>query len=217
MYNHKDGIALRKLSRGDLELLLTLKEESWWGTHDALFANLEDQVAWFESLPKTTMVMMACKHAVNIGYYPVGVAVYTDIHWINRSLNISGSILKNHRGTPLVKEAFSAGLDFAFEMLNMRRVQAEVLISNAPAQALEIDHLGFTVEGCRRSAIYKSGRYYDSVVMGMLRDEWASSVRVFGYGDCCNLNFSHEVAERVVKNYERRYEKTNPDESVVVS
>jgi hypothetical protein len=132
----------------------------------------------------------------------IGVAVYTDIDWIGRSLRIAGSIFEQARCVPgVVKDAFSAGLDFAFEMLNMRRVEAEVLMSNRAGQLLEVNHLGFRVEGVRRQAVYKCGMYIDSIILGMLREEWEQQNRVRSYNGSCNCTFdSTEAAEFITRS-----------------
>ena len=192
-YNHKDGISLRKLEFEDLNCLLDLKRESWWGTHKTLIVNKDDQEKWFRNIGKDELYLIAEKDSKVIG-----IAVYTCIDYISRKLSISGSIIKKHRAAEIVIPAFSAGLDFAFEILNMRRVEAEVLESNLASLKLELDHLGFTIEGRKRSAVYKSGVYYDSLVLGLLRNEWEVQDRVMSYEGSCSLNFDHSIAEAAI-------------------
>ena len=199
MYTHKDGIKLRKLHKGDLHSLLKLKEESWWGTHSTLIVNIEDQLKWYESIGHNQLYMIA----LNSEDKAAGIACYTDIDWFSRSLNISGSIYKEFRRMDVVKPSFSCGVDFAFEVLNMQRVGAEVLETHSAAQHLEIGHLGFKVEGRRRRAVYKAGRYYDSILLGLLREEWESQDRVKGYAGCCNANFDHEKAQECIQRFNR--------------
>lgn len=215
MYQHKEGISLRKLHTGDLHPLLALKQESWWGTHGTLIVNVEDQKRWYDNLGHNELFMIAEKFVRNddgLGEgrvvesgsnKPIGVACYTEIDWYSRTLNISGSIFKHCRkdwaGT--VKPAFSAGLDFAFEVLNMHRVGAEVLETHAAAQKLELGHLGFIIEGRRRKAVYKAGRYYDSIQLGMLREEWEKHERVQSHKGCCNENFDHDLADRAITRF----------------
>lgn len=161
-----------------------------------MIINRDDQLHWFGHIPEDQIFMIAECRSTGA---KIGVAVYTDIDWINRSLNISGSIFANYRQPGFVKPAFSAGLDFAFEMLNMRRVGAEVLATNKPSQELEINHLGFTVEGIRRQAVYKCGIYIDSLVLGLLRDEWEKQQRVKDYGGSCCENFECKRMERLAR------------------
>lgn len=131
---------------------------------------------------------------------PIGVAAYTNIDHQNKFLCISGSVFKEHRQLEKIKAAFAGGLDFAFEMFPIDRVEAQVLEWNVPAQQLEINFLGFKVEGRRRKAVFKCGRHYDSILLGMLREEWLSHPRVKALGDTCNVNFSHD---RMMKLAER--------------
>ena len=210
MYEHKNGIKYRKIEKKDLEQLWNLKQESWWGTHGTPLISRHDQEKWFENLDSKTMVMIAesmfpyktTLETIREEYRPIGVGIYSNIDWVGRSCDLSGSIYASYRGSEIVKHAFECGLDFGFEILNMHRIQAEVLEYNIAAQKLEINHLGFKVEGRRRKAVYKSGVYYDSIVLGILHDEWRDRRvyrdMVFG----CNKNIDHEknleLAERAM-------------------
>jgi RimJ/RimL family protein N-acetyltransferase len=64
-------------------------------------------------------------------------------------------------------------LDYAFDHLNMHRVQLGVFETNERAQRL-YKKLGFVEEGRDRELIFKEGRYIDNIRMGILRDEWLS-------------------------------------------
>jgi RimJ/RimL family protein N-acetyltransferase len=195
MYDHKDGVTLRKIEKSDLSVLLKLKQESWWGTHKSPIINSDDQVCWYDNIPNDQLFMVA---EIQPSKDIVGVAAYTNIDWVNRTLQISGSILKDHRSS-WAYGGFCSGLDFAFEMLNMRRVEAEVLEYHIAAQKIEIDILGFAIEGRKRKAVYKCGQYYDSLILGLLREEWQESSRVKNHGDTCNKNFSHLFFQKLIK------------------
>lgn len=157
-----------------------------------------DQRNWFESVSnsKTDLVLMA-----DLNGTAIGVCVMSKINWMDRSLSISGSIYRSFRKAQFVRPAFCAGLDFAFEMLNMHRVEAEVLEYNIPARQLEIDMLGFKVEGRRREAVWKCGKPYDSLVLGILRSEWEAQERVKAYGGTCNKTFDHAFCEKAIERY----------------
>lgn len=194
MYNHKSGIILRKIEEYDLNFLLNLKKESWWGTHSTLIINEQDQKKWFDSICSNQLFMIA----ENSEGEKLGIGSYTDIDWIGRCLKISGSISKKNR-SKYAESSFCAGLDFAFEILNMHRVEAEVLDYHIMAQKIEIQLLGFKVEGCKRKSTYKSGKYYDSYILGILRNEWEKSDRIKKYNYNCNLNCDHYLFEKLKK------------------
>lgn len=193
MYTHKNGITFRKIERSDLKDLLDLKNESWWGVHTAPILNSEDQERWFESLSIDTICMIAEQENT-----PVGVLIINHIDWVGRSAAISGSIYKNARGKGITYLAFAAGTDFAFEFLNLHRLNAEVLATNYAAQQLDIGFLGFFIEGVRRQAIYKCGQYYDSLLLGLLRSEWKKQTRIMAYQGSCNTTWDHDVAEKMI-------------------
>ncbi|MGE0569394.1 MAG: GNAT family N-acetyltransferase [Bacteroidia bacterium] len=184
MYHHKDGIDLRKVTRYDLSFLLDLKNESWWGTHHTLISNIEDQEKWFDNIPDNQLFMIAESKGVRIG-----VSVYTDIDLQNSCMRVSGSIAKSNRNSEIIPAAFACGVDFAFEMFNVNRIEAEVLEYHTSAQKLELDYIGFKVEGIRRNSVFKCGNYYDSLMLGLLREEWKVQDRIKGYKGCCNFDF----------------------------
>jgi RimJ/RimL family protein N-acetyltransferase len=193
MYTHKNGITFRKVEEDDLRLLLDLKNESWWGTHSVLFANMRDQKRWFDNLGDKLVFSIIRGESV------MGVCVVSDIDYISRKASISGSVIKDFRNNNNPRLIFEAGIDFAFEMFNFNRLEAEVLESNYSAQLLEVKMLGFTVEGKKRMAVYKAGRYYDSIVLGLLRSEWEQQDRVKELHGGCNTNFCHDKAEKFVQ------------------
>jgi RimJ/RimL family protein N-acetyltransferase len=207
MYNHKNGTVFRKVEQEDLQLLLDLKQESWWGTHSVLFANMRDQQKWFENLGDKLVF------SIIRGQVVMGVCVISDVDYISRKASISGSVLKDFRNNNNPRLIFEAGIDFAFEMFNFHRLEAEVLESNYSAQLLEVNMLGFTVEGKKRMAVYKSGRYYDSIVLGLLRNEWEQQARIKLMRGC-NTNFDHDKAERLVQRSRKNIQCQNPCTSI---
>ena len=59
---------------------------------------------------------------------------------------------------------------FGFDMMNLHRIELDVYADNLRAQHV-YEKVGFQVEGRRREALYKFGRYHDVVVMGLLEGE----------------------------------------------
>lgn len=62
-------------------------------------------------------------------------------------------------------------LDYGFRMLNLNRIQLDVLANHSQAIRL-YEKCGFQIEGRRRQAQFKEGEYVDIVFMGVLRSEW---------------------------------------------
>lgn len=68
-------------------------------------------------------------------------------------------------------EAARLILGYAFDKLNLNSVQLGVNADNARA-VRSYEKVGFVREGVRRQFIYRDGRYYDMVLMSVLRDEY---------------------------------------------
>jgi RimJ/RimL family protein N-acetyltransferase len=186
MYIHKEGIALRKIERGDLQLLKELKNESWFGTHNINFLNDLDQERWFESLNnKTHLILIAIE--VNSDER-VGLYKIQNIDWYNRTYDSSHDVFKSHRGKGLSKPVLCAGTDFAFEILNMNRIDGQVLENNI-ASMKSAEYAGFTVEGVRRQSIYKCGEWIDSIHIGLLKKDWEKLDRIKRYDGICNVSY----------------------------
>jgi len=62
-------------------------------------------------------------------------------------------------------------VDYAFQTLNLNRIQLHVCAENN--SAIKIYQLaGFVKEGVLRQAMFRKGKYVDFWLMAMLRDEW---------------------------------------------
>jgi diamine N-acetyltransferase len=64
-------------------------------------------------------------------------------------------------------------LDHAFGTLNLNRVSLQVFESNQRA-IKAYERVGFQVEGRLREDRFHQGRFEDTLIMGILRDEWKS-------------------------------------------
>lgn len=68
-------------------------------------------------------------------------------------------------------EAIGLLLELAFDHLNLNRVQLRVHAGNI--QALRCyEKCGFVREGVLRQDMYTGGKYSDSIIMGILREDW---------------------------------------------
>jgi RimJ/RimL family protein N-acetyltransferase len=68
-------------------------------------------------------------------------------------------------------EATRLVIGYAFETLNLNRVELHVHESNARG-IRSYEKVGFRKEGVLRQESYRMGRYWDTIVMAILRDDW---------------------------------------------
>lgn len=73
-------------------------------------------------------------------------------------------------------EAARLVLRYAFERLNLNSVQLGVNADNARA-IRSYDKVGFVREGVRRQFIYRNERYYDMVMMSVLREDYTARTK----------------------------------------
>ena len=106
----------------------------------------------------------------------VGFVALFSIEWPNShgwvALGIGDRV---DRGKGFGKEAVSLILRFAFHELGLSRISLDVISDNLPAIAL-YRGLGFQEEGRMRERVYRDGRTFDLVYMGLLRREWEAGL-----------------------------------------
>jgi RimJ/RimL family protein N-acetyltransferase len=186
MYKHKNGIILKKIEKEDLTILKDLKNESWFGTHNIVFVNDHDQESWFNNLDSNKSIFLIAIDSQSndrVGLYKV-----QNIDWVNRKYDNAHDVFENHRGKGYSTKVLEAGIDFGFEVLNMNRIDTEVLENNMASMKSAI-RVGFIKEGIKRKTIHKCGQYLDSIFLGILREDWTKLDRVIAYSNICNLSY----------------------------
>lgn len=102
----------------------------------------------------------------------LGYVELDGILWNQRNGWLSIAIGGDFQGQGYGKEAMETLLRFAFDELNLHRVQLTVFENNERAISL-YESLGFTKEGAHREFLYRDGKSYDMLLYGLLRREWA--------------------------------------------
>ena len=102
----------------------------------------------------------------------LGLATLHSIDWKNRVAEHGIKLAKNENrrkgiGTDTVKTIAR----YAFDELNLHRLEATWLSCNKASEAL-FKKCGFTIEGCLREKIYKSGERYDLICAGITAQEY---------------------------------------------
>lgn len=102
----------------------------------------------------------------------IGFVSIENIEWNNQCGELSIGIGQaEDRGQGYGSEALGLILRYAFEELNLYRVQLDVIANNSRA-IHTYEKAGFQVEGRKRQAVYRDGVRDDRLVMGMLLPEW---------------------------------------------
>jgi RimJ/RimL family protein N-acetyltransferase len=69
------------------------------------------------------------------------------------------------------KEVTNMMVEYAFETLNLNRIQLHVSVENERA-VNAYKKVGYQIEGTLRQAMFHHGRYVDFFVMGILKEDW---------------------------------------------
>jgi RimJ/RimL family protein N-acetyltransferase len=99
----------------------------------------------------------------------VGFVYLNNIDWFARNAEF-GILIgeRNRHGKGLAKEALCLVAGYAFETLNLHKLYLRVVAFNKRALAL-YRAFGFMEEGVQRQQAFLRGRYYDVVLMGLIR------------------------------------------------
>ncbi|MDK2970423.1 MAG: diamine N-acetyltransferase [Candidatus Sumerlaeota bacterium] len=107
----------------------------------------------------------------------VGVTALHRVDLVSRAAVFSVCLCDGHsRGKGFAKEATHLMMRYAFDVLNLHRVQLHVWTENQGAIHI-YESAGFQREGLLREAMAHDGKYCDFLVMGLLEDEWRSRKR----------------------------------------
>ncbi len=96
------------------------------------------------------------------------------LDWVSRHAEMGILIGEEaYRGKGYGTDAITTLLRFAFEEMNLHRVELLVMEFNSRALAC-YKKIGFVQEGARRDAHWAHGRYWDMIVMGILASEFGA-------------------------------------------
>jgi RimJ/RimL family protein N-acetyltransferase len=99
----------------------------------------------------------------------IGQTAFFRIDWVGRmAIFYIGIADKINWNKGYGSQATKLMVEYAFETLNLNRIQLHVAVDNHPAVKI-YKNAGFKVEGTLREAMYYNGRYCDFYVMGLLR------------------------------------------------
>jgi RimJ/RimL family protein N-acetyltransferase len=114
-----------------------------------------------------------------------GVIGYTGlwgINWIDRRATngiIVGKAEARRKG--YAQDAILTLLRVAFCELGLRRIDVDIFEFNDASLRLYTERCGFKVEGRRRGHIFRNGRYWDRILVGITAEEYQAHVDRLGY------------------------------------
>lgn len=101
----------------------------------------------------------------------LGTCTLFSIHHMNMRAELGYCLHSAHWGQGYMREALVALIDHAFQVLKLRRLEADVDPDNANSLRI-LDRMGFRREGLLRERWNVGGAIQDSVFLGLLAREW---------------------------------------------
>lgn len=101
----------------------------------------------------------------------IGTCVYNGLDAEHRRAELGYDLLPACWSQGIMGEALQAALRYAFDVMELNRIEAVTSPDNTRSRAL-LAKLGFTEEGCLRQRSFYRGVFWDDVFYGLLREEY---------------------------------------------
>lgn len=131
--------------------------------HDSRTFTLEQTKEWFNKA-KPEFYIMECFDR-EIGYFRI-----SNYSPENKNLYIGADIHPLFTNRGLGYKAYKDFIPFIFKKYNLHKISLEVLEDNHKAFNL-YKKLGFTHDGTKREEVFKHGKFVNSVIMSLLKEE----------------------------------------------
>lgn len=132
----------------------------------------EDEDKWFEGLQEKQGVDVVFTIALKEGDRQIGIMGLHGINTVNRTAT-TGSFIgeKEDRGKGYGAEAKMLLLHYAFQTLNLRKINSVVYATNTASRRC-LKKCGYKGEGVQEKQIYRNGEYVDLIIMGVFKEKF---------------------------------------------
>ena len=136
---------------------------------------------WFQTLKSDRFNHRFVVEVPEVGI--IGISSIMNIDWRNRHA-WHGLVLgeSSHRGKGYGIDAIMATMRYAFEELNLERLDGSMIEYNKLSISTYCGkRLGWKEEGRRRNYFFRKGRYWDQIVVGITRQDYQELIAKTGY------------------------------------
>jgi RimJ/RimL family protein N-acetyltransferase len=104
----------------------------------------------------------------------IGTATLYEINPQHARAGLGYALMPDYWGKGLAQEAAALAISYGFLELGLHRIEADTEPNNLRSNRV-LERLGFQREGLLRERYRVAGEVQDSVILGLLRAEWAPS------------------------------------------
>lgn len=175
-YLHVDEhTEVRLLRADDADSLydVTIRNREWlarWMSWMDRVIDVSDTYAFLRAAEKDAYEHTAFKAGVWRHGNLIGCIDLHQIDWANGNARVGYWLDKEHTGHGIMTRAVHLLAEYAFEALDLHRVEIHVCTENHLSRHVA-ERLGFKMEGVLRQVQRLRGEYHDHAVYSMLRDE----------------------------------------------
>lgn len=144
-------------------------------------SSMDFHLTWFQSLKADKLNQRFAVEVPEAGI--IGISSIVNIDWRNRHA-WHGLVLgdSNHRGKGYGVDAIMATMRYAFDELNLERLDGAMVEYNEQSIATYCgSKVGWKEEGRRRNYFFRKGRYWDQVVVGVTKHDYQSLLAKTNY------------------------------------
>lgn len=138
-------------------------------------SSMDFHTAWFHDLKSDPLSQRFAVEEPEAGL--IGISTIMTIDWRNRHA-WHGLVLgeRKHLRKGLGTDAVMATMRYAFDELNLARLDGSMIEYNESSLAMYCSRLGWKEIGRRSGYYFRGGRYWDQVLVGITREDYVSLV-----------------------------------------
>lgn len=175
-------LTLRFVEPGDAEALFRIMSveatmryfsSTPWQALSQAVDNIEQTLKGYRDRTalRLAMVPRGGEHAGEV----IGTVTLYAFDLRNKRCEIGYILGQPHWGRRYTQEALRAVIDYAFETLQLRRLEADIHPDNIASERL-LQSLHFQREGHLRQRWYVGDEVSDSIIYGLLRQDWQAAI-----------------------------------------
>lgn len=178
-------ITLRAIEASDLNTLHSWanKKEISEQIHGWHFpSNMNDQMKWFDQL---SLQSNDRRFGIeNEKKELIGTANLIHINWKDRNAE-HGMLIgeEQNRGKGYAQDTIMTVMRYAFEELNLNRLETTIIEYNKPSLTVYKNKCGWKEEGRMRKWYFRKNQYWDRVMVAILKDEYEYMLSQKNYWD----------------------------------
>lgn len=176
-------VTLRAIESEDLELLREMindpEIEKMVGGYSFPISTSQ-QENWFKSVSNDQNNIRLIIETEEDG--AIGFANIVNIDWKNRSA-FHGIKIANRkfRSKGIGTDTVMAVMKYAFEELQLNRLDGSIIEYNEPSIRLYCEKCGWKVEGTKRKSVYKGNTYHNELIVAVLTEEYKQLIKDNNY------------------------------------